>query len=128
MEKELIVYSVDGFEGNTALLDGKTPLVEISFPTARVPNLVRFESDTYTLKIKLTKRSLAAWEDVLVQLKALLNEVPVKSVVDLGGLCLLVKKNKKPELVMLETSVPLKHLSPGWFKSEEEVATFDFFS
>ena len=128
MDKEQIVYSVDGFDGNVTLLDGKMPLVEISFPTARVPNLVRFESESYTLKIKLTKRSLAVWEDVFVQLKALLSEVPIKSVIDLGGLCLLVKKNKKPELVMLETSVPLKHLSPGWFKSEEEVATFDFFS
>lgn len=128
MEKELIVYSVDGFDGSVALLDGKTPMTEISFPTARVPNLIRFETETYTLKIKLTKSSLAFWNDVLVQLKALLNEVPVKSVIDLGGLCLLVKKSKKPELVMLETSMPLKHLSPGWFKSEEEVATFDFFS
>jgi len=128
MEKELIVYSSDGFEGNIALLDGKMPFVEISFPTARVPNLVRFETESYTLKVKLTKRSLAVWEDIFIQLKALLSETPIKSVVDLGGMCLLVKKNKKPELVMLETSVPLKHLSPGWFKSEEEVATFDFFS
>lgn len=128
MDKEVIVYSVDGFEGDVALLDGKIPLTEISFPTARVPNLVRFETESYTLKIKLTKHSLAAWNDVLVQLKALLSEVPVKSIVDVGGLCLLVSKKKKIELVVLETSAPLKHLSPGWFKSEDEVATFDFFS
>ena len=128
MDKELIVYSSNGFEGNTSLLDGKTPLTEISFPTARVPNMVRFESNSFTLKIKLTKSSLAVWNEVLLQLKALLQETPVKSTVDVGGLCLSLDKKKKPQLVLSDASSPLKHLSPGWFKAEEEVATFDFFS
>lgn len=125
---EDIRYDSNGFSGDVKLLDGKSFLVEISFPTPAVPNAVRFVTESYTLKIKLTKTTLAYWSPVLEALKELLSTTAVKSTVDLGTISLLYNKKKQVELVLGEVSCPLKHLAPGWFKREDEVATFDFFS
>lgn len=125
---EEIRYDSNGFSGDVKLLDGKSFLVEISFPTPAVPNAVRFVTESYTLKIKLTKATLAYWMPVLEALKELLSGTEVKSVVDLGTISLLYNKKKQVELVIADESCPLKHIAPGWFKREDEVATFDFFS
>ena len=125
---EEIKFDAKGFSGNVQLLDGKSHLIEISFPTPSVPNAVRFVTAEYTLKIKLTKTSLAYWSPVLNALKELLSATPVKGTVDYGKMSILYTKKKAVELVLAEESCTLKHLAPGWFKAEEELVTFDFFS
>lgn len=124
--REVIRYK-SSFAGDASLICADNHVTEVSFPTAAVPNAVRIETEAYVLKVRLTKNGLAIWKPVLDEIKARLIVIPQGETMELARFALV--KNKKGVLSVVDTdgAHALRHVSPGWFRSEEELATYDFF-
>lgn len=125
--RETILYR-ERFEGDVSLIDGKAHVTEVSFPTAQVKNSVRIETETYVLKLKLTKRSITVWKEILDTIAQLLRVIPEKESKEIPKFTLKVDKKGKISVELLDGVHEFKHVSPGWFRSVDEVVTYDFFS